>query len=96
MPPAAKGLATFGMALVLAAGSASADWKPAISLRAPAKPKITRDRTMVGAVPRSIACGASRKVDINWRIVPQPRAMTRFQSALALWPLEALALTRLP
>src|SRR5437762_2574657 len=44
-PPAAKGLATFGMAFLLAAGSAIFDRNPMISRRAPAKPRIHRDRT---------------------------------------------------
>jgi len=64
-PPAAKGLAPFGMALVLAAGAPAFDRKPTISPRALAKPRITRDRTMAGAVPVSIACGASKKAVTN-------------------------------
>jgi hypothetical protein len=52
------------MALLLAAGSAAFGWKPTISPRALAKPRITRDRTMAGVVPRSIACGASKEAAI--------------------------------
>jgi hypothetical protein len=53
------------MALVLAAGSTAFGRKPTISPQALAKPKISRDRTMACAVPRSIACGASKKAGIN-------------------------------
>ena len=60
-PPAAKGLAPFGMALVLAAGAMAFGRKPMISPRMLAKPRIPRDRIMAGAVSMLIACGASKK-----------------------------------
>ena len=83
-PPAAKGLAPFGMAFVLAAGSAAFGRKPTISPRALAKPRITRDRTMDGAIPVSIACGASKKADINWQMPIQPQASKGCKGLTAL------------
>ena len=62
-PPAAKGLAPFGMALVLAGEALAFGRKPTISPWALAKPRITRDRTKLPGVVMSIACGASKKVD---------------------------------
>jgi len=53
------------MALVLAAGSASFGRKPTISPWALAKPRIRRDRTQARGIAMSIACGASKKVDIT-------------------------------
>jgi hypothetical protein len=50
---------------VLAAGATAFGRKPAISPRALAKPRIMWDRTTDGVVPVSIACGASKEVDIN-------------------------------
>jgi hypothetical protein len=61
LPPAAKGLAPFGTAFVLAAGSASFDRKSMISPQTLAKPRIPRDRTNRPGLDRSIACGASKK-----------------------------------
>jgi len=68
-PPAAvvrsahsrDGLAPFGMALVLAAGSAVFGGEPTISPRALAKPKIWRDCTELPKLVMLIACGASKK-----------------------------------
>jgi hypothetical protein len=65
---------------MLAAGSAAFDRKPTISPRALAKPKITRDRTKLPGLAMSIACGASKEVDINWRILIQPQARMGFQT----------------
>jgi hypothetical protein len=53
------------MASLLAAGSASFGWKPTISPRALAKPRITRDRTQLPGLVMLIACGASKEVDIT-------------------------------
>jgi hypothetical protein len=64
-PPAAKGLAPFGMAFVLAAGATAFGWEPTISLRALAKPRIMRDRTQLPGLVMLIACGASKQVDTN-------------------------------
>jgi len=53
------------MAFMLAAGSAAFGWKPTISPQALAKPRIRWDRTKLPGLVMSIACGASKEVDIN-------------------------------
>jgi hypothetical protein len=63
--------------------------KPEISLRALAKPRISWDRTMFPGLVISIACGASKKVDINWQMLIQPQARMGFQRPPGLWPPEA-------
>ena len=64
-PPAAKGLAPFGMASVLAAGPPAFGCKPTISLWRMAKPMTSCDHTKSAGCLMSITCGASKEVDIN-------------------------------
>jgi len=59
---------------VLAAGSASFDRKLTISPGALAKPRILWARTKMPGLVMSIACGASKEADTNWRISIQPQA----------------------
>jgi hypothetical protein len=59
------GLEAFGNPFVLAAGSTILGREPTLSPRALAKPRIRWGRTQLGGLVMSIACGASKKVDIT-------------------------------
>ena len=63
---------------------------PTISLRESGEAINHEGHTAGSAVAMVIACGASKEEVINRRPLIQPRKRKPFQSALALWPPEAL------
>jgi hypothetical protein len=58
--------------------------KPAISLRALAKPRITRDRSKLPGA-RDVDClRRKEEADISWQVLPQPPAIKGCKGLTAL------------